>query len=279
MNNCDTNKGLAIHTVNMGLLKKLAAIIGLALIVVSVANVEFGALMGLEPPQKLILARLADPGCNADEIQKDLDSGDINSCVTTPGVWDAPDLLLLLEGCIMFLTSFMRWPRKGRWALRIRKIAVATGVILCGVALADRFDKLPGTSSEDLSALLPFPAPPIAVQIGIFAIGIFLIRGPKYRIQKENKRNSNKKRDYSHKELDLAYKPGGNLGSLSKTGKIKGVSKYRTIGDLWGQQGLSQFEDEFEGGMRDNFNASVGRACHLCNGEGCRGCSNTGFTS
>ena len=79
MNNCDTNKGLAIHRVNMGLLKKLAAIIGLALIAVSVANVEFGALMGLEPPQKLILARLADPGCNADEIQKDLDSGDINS--------------------------------------------------------------------------------------------------------------------------------------------------------------------------------------------------------
>lgn len=279
MNNCDINKGLAIHTVNMGLLKKLAAIIGLALIAVSVANVEFGALMGLDPPQKLILARLADPGCNADEIQKDLDSGDINSCVTTPGVWDAPDLLLLLEGCIMFLTSFMRWPRKGRWALRIRKIAVVTGVILCGLALADRFDKLPGTSSEDLSGLLPFPAPPIAVQIGIFAIGIFLIRGPKYRIQKENKRNSNKKRDYSHKELDLAYKSGGNLGSLSKTGKIKGVSKYRTVGDLWGHQGLSQFEDEFEGGMRDNFNASAGRACHLCNGEGCRGCSNTGLTS
>ena len=63
----------------MGLKKKLAALVGLVLIAVSVANVELGALMGLEPPQKLILARMADPGCNSDEIQKDLDSGD-----TTP---------------------------------------------------------------------------------------------------------------------------------------------------------------------------------------------------
>ena len=73
----------------MGLMKKLAAIIGLTLVGLSIANVEFGALMGLEPPQKVILSRLADPGCNADEIQKDLDSGDLNACVTTPGVWEA----------------------------------------------------------------------------------------------------------------------------------------------------------------------------------------------
>ena len=72
----------------MGLMKKLAAIIGLTLVGLSIANVELGALMGLEPPQKVILSRLADPGCNADEIQKDLDSGDLNACVTTPGVWE-----------------------------------------------------------------------------------------------------------------------------------------------------------------------------------------------
>ena len=121
----------------MGLMKKLAAIIGLGLIAVSVANVELGALMGLEPPQKLILARLADPGCNSEDIQKDLDAGEVNDCVSTPGVWDAPDLLLLGEGCLLFFASFMRWPRKGRWAVRIRKMAVVAGVIFCGVALSD----------------------------------------------------------------------------------------------------------------------------------------------
>ena len=41
----------------MGLKKKLAALVGLVLISVSVANVELGALMNLDPPQKLILAR------------------------------------------------------------------------------------------------------------------------------------------------------------------------------------------------------------------------------
>lgn len=263
----------------MGLKKKLAALVGLVLIAVSVANVELGALMGLEPPQKLILARMADPGCNADEIQKDLDSGDANACVTNPGVWDAADLLLLGEGLLLFLASFMRWPRKGRWAIRIRRMAVVAGVLLCGVALADRFGQLPGTSSDDLAALLPFPAPGIAVQIGLFAIGIFLIRGPKYKIQVDNEKKNKKEKNYSHQELDFAYKRGGDLGSLSKTGKLKGVAKYKTVGDLWGHQGLSVYEDAFEGGMRDNFAMGAGRTCHLCNGEGCAGCSYSGVFS
>ena len=263
----------------MGLMKKLAAFIGLGLIAVSIANVELGVLMGLDPPQKVILSRLADPGCNSDEIQKDLDAGDVNECVTTLGVWDAPDLLLLAEGCILFLASFMRWPRKGRWAVRIRKIAIVTGVLMCGVALADRFDQLPGTSSDDLASLLPFPAPGIAVQIGLFALGIFLIRGPKYKIEAENRKSREKRKEYSLQEMDFAYQRGGNLGSLTKSGKMKGIAKYKTVGDLWGHQGLSQYEDAFEGGMRDNFNAAVGRTCHLCNGEGCPGCSNTGVMS
>ena len=280
MKNSDINKGSVIQHSNMGLVKKLAALIGLVMIAVSVANVEFGALMGLDPPQKLILSRLADSGCNSDEIQKDLDAGDANECVTSPGVWDGPDLLLLLEGCVLFLTSFMRWPRKGRWAKRIRKIAVVTGGLFCGIALADRFGKIPGASSEDLASLLPFPAPPIAVQIAIFAIGIFLIRGPKYRIDydKEN-RPRGQKREYTVQQLDLAYQQGGNLGNLTKAKISSGASKYRTIGDLWDYQGLSKYEDEFEGGMRDSFHSSVGRTCHLCNGEGCRGCSNTGMAS
>lgn len=260
----------------MGLMKKLAAVIGLALIAVSVANVEFGALMRLDPPQKLILAKMADPGCNLEEIQRDLDSGDVNPCVTTPGVWDAPDLLLLIEGCVIFLSTLLRWPRKGRWAVRIRKLAIITGLTLCGIALADSFDKLPGTSSEDLAILLPFPAPAIAVQIGIFAAGIFLVRGPKYKIEQQRKTKEDR-REFSHRELDLAYKRGGDLGSLAKTRKLKGADKYRTIGDLWGHQSLSQYEDAFEGGLRDDFQSSAGRTCHLCNGEGCSGCSNTGM--
>ena len=73
MYGCDTNKGDDSVQGNMGLMKKLASLFGLVLIAVSVANVEFGALMDLDPPQKVNLSRLADPGCNADEIQKDLD--------------------------------------------------------------------------------------------------------------------------------------------------------------------------------------------------------------
>jgi hypothetical protein len=106
-----------------------------------------------------------------------------------------------------------------------------------------------------------------------------LIRGPKYRIKFDKKKDKGKRRDYSIQELDFAYKRGGDLGSLSKSRKPKGIGKYKTVGDLWGQQGLSRYEDAFEGGMRDDFNASIGRTCHLCNGEGCNGCANTGILS
>lgn len=264
----------------MGLLKKMASIFGIVLIAVAIANVEFGALMNLDPPQKLILSRLAEPGCSSDDIQKDLDSGDLNECVSSPGVWEAPDLLLLVEGCALFLTSFMRWPRKGRWAKRIRRTAVVSGVILCCVALADSFDFLPGASSEDLAALLPFPAPAVAVQIGIFMAGIFLVRGPKYRIDFSSKEvMDTQKRDRLLMDIDLAYKKGGDLGSLSKPASSKAYTKYQTVGDLWSQQNLSIFEDEFEGGMRDSFGATAGRTCHLCTGEGCSGCGGTGIAS
>ena len=114
----------------------------------------------------------------------------------------------------------------------------------------------------------------------MFAIGIFLIRGPKYRIDYDRENRPRKqKREYTVQQLDLAYQQGGSLGNLTKSSRSSGASKYRTIGDLWSNQGLSKYEDEFEGGMRDSFNSSVGRTCHLCNGEGCHGCSNTGMVS
>ena len=264
-----------------GLLKKITALAGLVMIVAAVANVEFGALMQLDPPQKLILARAADPGCNSEEIQKDLDDGAINECVTSIGVWDGPDILLVAEGSILLLSTFLRWPRKGRWASRVRKLAVVSGLVLCGLAVADSFDKLPGTSSEEISILLPFPAPAIAVQIGVFALGIFLIRGPKYQVdyQSNTKRDSKSKQEFSHAQLDAAFAAGGSLGDLQKKSRRKKSYKYNTIGDLWGAQGLSQYEDKFEAGLRDEFAGETKRTCHLCNGEGCAGCNRTGFVS
>lgn len=263
----------------MGLIKKFSAIAGLLMIIAAIANVEFGALMPLDPPQKLILARVADQGCKADEIQKELDAGNVNECVTSIGVWDAPDLLLVAEGSILLLSTFLRWPRKGRWALRIRRLAIVSGIVLCGLALADSFDKLPGTSSEELAILLPFPAPPIAVQIAIFALGIFLIRGPKYEIDydKTSKRESKNNLQMTHAQMDSVYASGGSLGDLQK--KRKRSYKYSTIGDLWQDQGLSVYEDKFESGMRDEFADETKRTCHLCNGEGCAGCNRTGFVS
>lgn len=267
----------------MGLMKKFAAVVGLVMIAAAIANVEFGALMKLDPPQKLILSRLSDPGCNSEEIQKSLDEGQVNECVTSTGVWDAPDLLLLGEGCFLFFTAFMRWPKKGRWAMRIRRFAIVTGVILCGLAIADRFNQLPGTSSEEIAILLPFPAPGIAVQIAVFALGIFLIRGPKYAVdyEKTSQRQSKNNLELIHAQMDVAFASGGTLQGLDggKKGKKAKSYKYNTIGDLWAKQGLSEYEDTFEKGMRDEFGGSMRRTCHLCNGEGCAGCNRKGFLS
>ena len=105
----------------------------------------------------------------------------------------------------MFFASFMRWPRKGRWALRVRKIALIAGVILCGIALADRFDQLPGTSSDDLAAS-SIPCSGNRSTDWFVRSWIFLIRGPKYRIKFDKKKDKRKKRRLFIQELDLAYK-------------------------------------------------------------------------
>ena len=262
----------------MGLLKKASAIFGFALVVIAIANVEFGALMSLDPPQKLILANLADDGCNELDIQRDLNAGSMNACITTKGVWDAADVLMLAEGCLMFLAVFLRWPRKGRWAVRIRRLSIIGGGLLCGLALSDRFDLIPGGSAQ-LAELLPFPAPAIAVQLAFFSIGIFLLRGPKYVIDDPNaeKKSAGEMRRL-HAELDRAYAEGGVLGGLSsKKGKVsKGIEKYTTVKDLWIHQGLEEYEDEYEAGLRDNSDGPVARNCHLCSGQGCAGCNFSG---
>ena len=100
--------------------------------------------MNLDPPQKLILARAADLGV-MQMIFRKIWTQVRRMPVSLILVFGMLHLLLLGEGILIFLASFMRWPRKGRWAIRIRKMAIVSGVILCGIALADRFDKLPGT--------------------------------------------------------------------------------------------------------------------------------------
>jgi hypothetical protein len=261
----------------MGLLKKLSAIFGLTLIAVAIANVEFGALMSLDPSQKLVLSNLSDDGCNSDNIQKDLDSGNSNSCVGSIGHWDAADILMIFEGSGLFLASFLRWPKKGRWAKRFRRMTIIVGAMMCGLAVADSFNLMPGASSAELSQLLPFPAPPIAVQLAVFSVGIFLLRGPKYVITDDS---SDKSKELQmrklHADMDRVYESGGNLGSLTSKKQSKGMSKYTTVKDLWIHQGLDEFEDEFESGMRDDYGGKMARACHLCSGQGCASCNHTG---
>ena len=226
----------------MGRFKKLSGVIGLVMVCVAVANVEIGALMPLEPPHKLILANMAQPGCSSADIQSDLDSGSVNTCVSTLGVWDAADMLLVMEGTMLFFASFIRWPRRGRWAIRIRRMALVGGILLCGLAIADATDTLPGPDAGDLAALLPFPAPAIAVQLGVFVMGIFLIRGPKYIYDDGEKGQTSRfqeKTDKLHSDMDKAFKSGGSLKGLkSDRQMMKGMKRYTTVKDLWDTSGI-----------------------------------------
>ncbi|MDP6869195.1 MAG: hypothetical protein QGI21_00270 [Candidatus Poseidoniaceae archaeon] len=257
----------------MGLRRKVATLIGMAMIAVTIANVEFGALMALEPPQKIIITKLADPGCNLEEIQSDLDSGISSDCVSPLGTWEGPDLLFVGEGIFILFATKLRWPRRGKWAKRVRRGAMVTGILLCAIAVADRYESMPGPTSSDIAELLPFPAPTIAVQIGLFAVGVFLIRGPKY-IYDAFEETPEKVRDRNYVQMDQVYSQGGNLGHLQRDRKVK--SRYTTIGDLWKGQGLMQHEDLFESGLREEGGMRIARMCHLCNGAGCNACGNTG---
>ena len=92
------------------------------------------------------------------------------------------------------------------------------------------------------------------------------------QIEFSQARRKNSGADGSFFESGSRSKFKGGLESLGKSNA--------TVSDLYGQLGLTEYEDDFERNLYDDYGAGgmvTGRTCHLCNGQGCARCNQTGM--
>ena len=258
---------------------KLASLIGLVLIGVVIANVYVGAFSPIDRPIKMNLSKYGSVSCSAESIQASEDMGMTSECFDELGTFAGPDMLMLFEGLALFGAGFIKLPKKGKWATRIRRVSLMFGPVFIAFAIVDAFDLSPHVNTEQIAVLLPFHVEPVLLQLGAFVIGIFLIRGRKY--VNDGDGGDKKKVDDAMRlekeriEMDRAFSTGGTLKGMGK--RSKAMDKFTTVGDLWGEMGLAAFECDFEAGLREDGDFKVERPCHICSGQGCKRCDNKGY--
>ena len=248
---------------------KLASLIGLVLIGVVIANVYLGAFSPVDPPVKMNLSKLGSVSCSDESIQASVERGMTSDCFDYLGTF----------GVALFGAGFIKMPRTGKWATRIRRISLMFGPVFIAFAIVDAFELSPHVEAEKIAVLLPYHLEPVVIQLGAFILGVFLVRGRKF--VNEDDGGDKKKVDDAMRlekervEMDRAFSSGGSLKGMEK--KSKAMDKFTTVGDLWGEMGLSTFECEFEAGLREDGDFKVERSCHICSGQGCKRCGNKGY--
>ena len=258
---------------------KLASLIGLVLIGVVIANVYLGAFSPVGPPVKMNLSKLGSVSCSDESIRASVDMGMTSDCFDYLGTFGGPDIMMLIEGVALFGAGFIKMPRTGKWATRIRRISLMFGPVFIAFAIVDAFELSPHVEAEKIAVLLPYHLEPVVIQLGAFILGVFLVRGRKF--VNEDDGGDKKKVDDAMRlekervEMDRAFSSGGSLKGMEK--KSKAMDKFTTVGDLWGEMGLSAFECEFEAGLREDGDFKVERSCHICSGQGCKRCGNKGY--
>ena len=258
---------------------KLASLIGLVLIGVVIANVYLGAFSPVDPPVKMNLSKFPTVSCSDESIQASVERGMTSDCFDYLGTFGGPDIMMLIEGVALFGAGFIKMPRTGKWATRIRRISLMFGPVFIAFAIVDAFELSPHVEAEKIAVLLPYHLEPVVIQLGAFILGVFLVRGRKF--VNEDDGGDKKKVDDAMRlekervEMDRAFSSGGSLKGMEK--KSKAMDKFTTVGDLWGEMGLSTFECEFEAGLREDGDFKVERSCHICSGQGCKRCGNKGY--
>lgn len=163
----------------------LGTLIGGAIVVFVMANVQLGMVAPLAidgaDGHKLDVMMMADPTCNFDSVENDLETMGASYCLGEAGQWSGADILMLVEGLVIVLAGRLELPQNKAWANRLRSIGKVVGWVFIGLALLDRLGWLPASAnSQSLADLFPFETEAWLVQIAFAGLGVFMIRGPKY---------------------------------------------------------------------------------------------------
>ena len=141
--------------------RKIMTLIGAAMLVFVVANVQFGEVaprvIDGADGYKLDAMLMFEPSCSPSMVEQELRDSGTSYCLGEVGQWSGADVLMLMEGLFLFVYGF-ELPQNKAWAKRLRKAGFIMGSVLCGLALFDRMGWLPSSaSSAGLADLSPIP--------------------------------------------------------------------------------------------------------------------------
>ena len=242
------------------------------MVVFVIANVQFGMVA----PQiidgagnvKVDVLKMLEPHCAISEIEGELANGNDSFCLAPAGDWNGADLLLLAEGLFLVFVGRFKFPQKGRWAKRIRRLGFITGCTLFGLAILDRLQFLPTTvNSEGIADLIPLNVSPLAVQLGLAVVGAFLMRGPKY---------------WEAEAIDLTNKRLERRRLVADKFRSKYGTVTKPLPELHGHQkrvsrSALMHRDSKLTGRRSSNSIKVHATCPYCEGGGCKKCNYSGI--
>jgi len=272
-------------------------LLGASILAISIYNVQVGMVKDIysenTPRYKLdIPAFITSEECSDEAVSAGFAKGNPVDCARSVGVWETPDFLGIGVGIGLLLISrkfksgVKRTIRSGSAERRLKRkrrnarIKFGLGLGLLSFGFADLNGLTTPNGSLDWSAVIGYPVPAISMDLSLITYGSFFI----YKSMRFLSRTSEAADMFSQ----ARRKSGGadnsffESGSRSKfKGGLESLGKSNaTVSDLYGQLGLGEYEDDFERNLYDDYGTGgmvTGRTCHLCNGQGCARCNQTGM--
>lgn len=273
----------------MGVLRVLGVVLGLGLAAISILNVMgFLAVDAEGGPIKIDLSVASE--C--------FNSNDVSDCATAPGLFQAPDIALVLVGALLFFKALLgKKKRKKGAAVQSKKkrrrgrLQIAIGLTFIGVAAFDMMGIIQplisgraGRTSLPYDELFGIPNLPSFIPLDKFVQIPLLLIGLRFFISgRGNVRQAGRS--------DTLIEMGAISGSESSgrhshrksdsklfKGKLesKGIDKFATVGDLRRAYDMDMHTDSFQISTTDNDDEVAGRTCHYCSGGGCKECNFSG---
>jgi len=278
-------------------LSLLFVLLGASILAISVYNVQVGMVKDLysENSQRYKLdipAFAFDESCSDKTVSDGFAKGDPADCARSVGVWETPDFIGIGIGIgLLFISRKFKSGvkpkiRRGSSERRLKgkrrnaRIKFGFGLGLFSFGFADLNGLTTPNGPLDWSAIIGYPVPSISMDFSLIIYGSFFMYKSMRFLSRTSEaaemfteaRRKNKGSDTSFFESGKRSKFKGGLESLGKSGA--------TVSDLYSQLGLSEYEDDFEKNLYDNYSTGgmvTGRTCHLCNGQGCARCNQTGM--
>ncbi|CAI8207369.1 MAG: Uncharacterised protein [Methanobacteriota archaeon] len=230
--------------------------------------------------------------CSDESVSAGFAKGNPVDCARSVGVWETPDFLGIGIGIVFMLLSrkfksgVKRTIPSGSAERRLKRkrrnarIKFGLGLGLLSFGFADLNGLTTPNGSLDWSAIIGYPVPAISMDISLIMYGSFFMYKSMRFLSRTSEaadmfsqaRRKNNGAESSFFESGSRSKFKGGLESLGKSNA--------TVSDLYGQLGLTEYEDDFERNLYDDYGAGgmvTGRTCHLCNGQGCARCNQTGM--